>query len=92
MPQKVLSGLVELPRSGKSRIKKWESESLALGQYLAKVAEIASFEQMHMHAYLAKDDVCLDLYLSKVGFEEEDRRSFEEVFSTVEIIDVRDTE
>lgn len=46
---------------------------------------------MHLRASLANGDVCLDLHLSMVGFDETDRRVFEEGFSTVQIIEVHET-
>jgi len=73
-----------------SEIRRWETDALALGQYLINIKEMVAFDQMHMHAYLGKDDACLDLHLSKVGFEEADRALFDEVFSSVRIERVAD--
>ena len=49
------------------------------------LGEIPGFRQMHMNAYLAEEDVCMDLHLSKVNFEEAERALFEETFSSVRI-------
>jgi hypothetical protein len=69
----------------KSDVRRWEAGALALGQYLIMIGKIPGFGQMHMHAYLGEEDVCMDLHLSKVSFNEADRPLFEEVFSSVRI-------
>jgi hypothetical protein len=69
----------------KSDVRRWEAGAVALGQYLLTVREIPGFGQMHMNAYLGEEDVCIDLHLSKVNFDEADRPLFEEVFSSLRI-------
>jgi hypothetical protein len=69
----------------KSDIERWETGPLAFGQYLVRIREIVEFDQMHMHAYLGEDGVCMDLHLSKVHFEDSDRQLFEKIFSSVRI-------
>jgi hypothetical protein len=73
----------------KSNVREWETDALALGQYNLTMKELPSFSQMHMNAYMGKDDVCMDLHISKVGFQESDRPLFDEVFSSVRVQQAR---
>ena len=72
--------------SRKSAVKRWETESFALGQYLIAEAEGIKFRQMHVNAYRGIEDVCLDIHLSKVRFEESERGLFETLIDSVEVV------
>jgi len=71
----------------KSMVKKWEAEALALGQYMIASVGDVKLRQMHVNAYLGKEDVCMDLHLSKASFEAADRALFDAILSTVHVFD-----
>ena len=70
----------------KTRVKQWTRGELALGQYLVVDADGIELRQMNVNAYLGKDDVCVDLHLSKVMFKEADRALFETIIDSLRIV------
>ena len=65
----------------KTEVAQWEEDRLAFGQYRVKGTGVT-----HLHAYLGRRDVCLDLHLSKGGFEESDRATFDAIVSSLKTI------
>ena len=58
------------------RVQSSETEALAFAEYMIERYEGATINQKHVNTYLAHEDVCVDLHLSKVRFTSDDHRLF----------------
>ncbi|MFX1236836.1 MAG: tetratricopeptide repeat protein [Promethearchaeota archaeon] len=45
------------------------------------------FKQKHLNALMVKDGICIDIHLSKVGFEDEDMKLFHSVLDSINFIE-----
>jgi tetratricopeptide (TPR) repeat protein len=66
-------------------IKMSERNQLALVEYMVKKYQSQQVNQKNYHAYLAKDDVWVDMHLSKVNFQPSEEKLFYSVLNTVRI-------
>ena len=69
----------------KDSIKLSEIGNTALVEYIVKEYEGKKIDQYNLNAYLAKDDVWIDIHLSKVTFKSEDKKLFDTVVKALRI-------
>jgi hypothetical protein len=72
--------------SDKTGVRRWDERAMALGEYTITSFEGTKVRNRHVHAYLGKDGVCMDLHLSKGHFEEDDGELFDSVISSVQVV------
>jgi hypothetical protein len=58
------------------RVRSSETEALAFAEYTIERYDGSTINQKHVNTYLAHEDVCVDLHLSKVRFTSADHRLF----------------
>jgi tetratricopeptide (TPR) repeat protein len=69
-------------------IKTYEKDDKAFTEYIIKdVGEAKGLNQKNVFVYLIKDDIWIDLHLSKADFKDKDRSIFDEFISSVKLID-----
>jgi hypothetical protein len=76
----------ELPYK-KDNVKMYEQGQIALSEHFVKEFRGQTLDQKHIHAYLVKDDIWIDVHVSKVLFKDGDDRYFDEILDTVRIND-----
>ncbi len=64
-----------------------ERGRLAVLEYHVPEFRGLAVRQKHLNAFLGKDDVCVDMHLSKVRFSPEDGRLFDELLGSVKLIE-----
>ncbi len=69
----------------KDDIKMSDFGPMALMEYIVKEHRGKVINQKHLNAYLAKDNYCIDIHLSKVNFRRGDEQLFEAILKTVRI-------
>jgi hypothetical protein len=67
----------------KTEVKRSQREGMAIGEYLVPRFRDVELNRKHVNAYLAREDVCAHVYLSKQHFAPADQELFETVLQTV---------
>ena len=69
----------------KEDVKLTERGDIAIVEYMIKGYEGLTLNQKHMNAYFIKDDICIDVHMSKVFYRDRDKRLFEDILSNIRI-------
>jgi hypothetical protein len=69
----------------KTAIRSWETDTMALGQYLIEEVAGTRVRQKHVNAYMGVGDVCIDLHLSKVQYADRDEPLFAAVLESMRV-------
>jgi len=69
----------------KEDIKMSDFGPMALVEYVVKEHEGIVINQKHLNAYLAKDNYCVDIHLSKVNFRRGEEQLFEAILKNIRI-------
>lgn len=70
----------------KEDIKMWEFGEMAISEYLIKKVANKKINMKNVNAYLVKEDIWVDIHLSKIEFESTEDKLFKEVLKTVKFI------
>ncbi len=62
-----------------------ESDRMALVKWTAKEYQGTRIDQRHFHAFVAREDACIEIHLSKMKFKPGDERFFAAILDTVRL-------
>jgi hypothetical protein len=69
----------------KTKVRTYETDRFALGDYTIYYPEKAAFTQRHLNAYVAVEDVCVDIHISRENYTKDDEPLFSAILDSVEV-------
>jgi hypothetical protein len=64
-------------------VRRWEAAGAARASYVQPELDGKNVPQLHGHAWLLRDDVCVNVHVSKAGPEPDDAEALERILASV---------